>query len=56
MRESLRIAYGFEKLSKEPHSVTERVVGGVRTMKVIRVVVVVMIPRYDRKRAEQSKD
>jgi hypothetical protein len=31
--------YGLAKLSQEPHRLTDRVLGGVRTMKVIRVVV-----------------
>ena len=45
IRESLVITYGVEKLSQEPHRLTNLVVGGVRTMKVIKVVVVVMTMR-----------
>lgn len=39
MRVSLLIGYGALKLSQDPHKLTDRVVGGVRTIKVINVVV-----------------
>lgn len=47
------MVYGFVKLSQEPHRVTDRVVGGVRTMKVINVVVFDMVAEYGGNSAER---